>query len=396
MSGAEPDKFYFMEMNTRLQVEHPVTELVTGLDLVEQQLRIAAGEPLPVAQDAVRLSGHAIEARVYAEDPARGFLPTGGEVLVLAEPAGEHVRVDSGIAVGTVVRSAYDPMLSKVIAWGADRDEALDRLDSALSRTALLGLGTNIGFLRALLADPAVRAGDLDTALVERFAAGSAWPPPPDEVYAAAALLAADAAGASGADGWDRTDGWRLGEQAWSTWRFQAGQHDPITVLTRPAGTAYDLRLDAQAPTTADIRRHGDDVELVTAAATTRFRTAQAAGVRWLGRDGDAWALRELAPYPRAERAGAAATGGTVRSPMPGTVLEVRTSVGERVRAGQALVVVEAMKMEHVVAAPVDGTVQTVSVAVGEQVALDAALASVTADAEPTDDAANGTESMLP
>ena len=167
--GDSPDEFYFMEMNTRLQVEHPVTELVYGLDLVEWQLRVAAGERLTVARPA-RPAGHAVEARVYAEDPARGFLPTGGTVLALREPACEGVRVDSGLAEGMTVTSAYDPMLAKVAAWGPDRATALRRLDAALADTAVLGVTTNIAFLRTLLADPDVQAGRLDTTLAERVA----------------------------------------------------------------------------------------------------------------------------------------------------------------------------------------------------------------------------------
>ena len=167
--GDSPDEFYFMEMNTRLQVEHPVTELVYGLDLVEWQLRVAAGERLTVARPATP-AGHAVEARVYAEDPARGFLPTGGTVLALREPSAEGVRVDSGLAEGMTVTSAYDPMLAKVAAWGPDRATALDRLDAALAETAVLGVTTNIAFLRTLLADPDVQAGHLDTTLAERVA----------------------------------------------------------------------------------------------------------------------------------------------------------------------------------------------------------------------------------
>ncbi|HEY6648945.1 MAG TPA: acetyl-CoA carboxylase biotin carboxylase subunit, partial [Mycobacterium sp.] len=168
VSADRPDEFFFMEMNTRLQVEHPVTEMVTGVDLVEQQVRIAAGEKLPIAQDDVTMTGHAIEARVYAEDPARGFLPTGGDVLDLAEPKGPGVRVDSGLARGMVIGSDYDPMLSKVIAHGDDRQAALRALDRALADTAVLGVTTNIEFLRFLLADPDVAAGRLDTGLLDR------------------------------------------------------------------------------------------------------------------------------------------------------------------------------------------------------------------------------------
>ncbi|MGA8520526.1 MAG: biotin carboxylase N-terminal domain-containing protein, partial [Pseudonocardiaceae bacterium] len=161
-----PDQFFFLEMNTRLQVEHPVTELVTSLDLVQWQLRVAAGEPLRLRQNNIRIDGHAVEARIYAEDPALGFLPTGGQVLQLREPAGPGVRVDSGLALGDAVGSDYDPLLAKVIAHGPDRDTALRRLDAALAQTSILGLGTNVAFLRALLADADVQAGKLDTGLV--------------------------------------------------------------------------------------------------------------------------------------------------------------------------------------------------------------------------------------
>lgn len=173
VADAAPDEFFFIEMNTRLQVEHPVTELVTGIDLVEQQLRIAAGEPLTLAQDdvAARLSGpggHAIEARIYAESPSRGFLPATGTVLALHEPTGRGWRVDSGLVEGGVVSGAYDPMLAKAIGFGADRDEAIARLDALLADTVVLGVDTNIDELRAVLADPEVRAGRLDTGLLDR------------------------------------------------------------------------------------------------------------------------------------------------------------------------------------------------------------------------------------
>ncbi|WP_202541495.1 biotin carboxylase N-terminal domain-containing protein, partial [Streptomyces sp. SID2563] len=187
--GSDPSSYYFMEMNTRLQVEHPVTELITGLDLVEWQLRVAAGEPLPYGQDAVTLTGHAVEARVCAEDPARGFLPSGGTVLALHEPQGGGVRTDSGLAEGGEVGSLYDPMLSKVIAYGPDRATALRRLRVALADTVVLGVPVNAGFLRRLLAHPAVVAGELDTGLVEREVAALVPEGVPEEVYAAAALL---------------------------------------------------------------------------------------------------------------------------------------------------------------------------------------------------------------
>ncbi len=206
----DPSDFYFLEMNARLQVEHPVTEMVTGLDLVELQLRIAAGEQLPLRQDDVELNGHAVEARVYAEDPASGFLPSTGRVVAYREPAG--VRVDSGVAVGSEVSSHYDPMLAKVIAHGPDRLTAMDLLGSALGEIRVVGPTTNIAYLRALLAWPAVRAGDLDTSLLERLGDDIA-PPPPDPSLAAFALVALLGTARSD-DPWDAVDGWRVSGRA--------------------------------------------------------------------------------------------------------------------------------------------------------------------------------------
>ena len=219
VGGDRPDEFFFMEMNTRLQVEHPVTEEIFGLDLVELQLRVAAGEPEPWPAQR-RARGHAVEARIYAEDPAAGFLPTGGRVLALSWPEGS--RVDAGIAAGSVVGSDYDPMLAKVIAYGADRAEALARLDAALGATVVLGLGTNVAFLRALLADPDVQAGRLDTGLVGRRLACSGGG------FAAARRAArrgGAGAGRAGAvrgvvDPFDVPGGWRVGEPAWTAWRM--------------------------------------------------------------------------------------------------------------------------------------------------------------------------------
>src|SRR3954454_11216144 len=217
-----PRDFFFLEMNTRLQVEHPVTECITGLDLVELQLRVAAGEPLRIAQSDVSLDGHAIEARVYAEDPARGFLPQTGTVVGLVEPGGTGVRVDSSLAVGSVVGTDYDPMLAKVIVWGPDRDAARARLVGALGSTAVLGVTTNVPFLRALLTDDDVVAGRLDTGLIERRGSVLTTPePPPPHVYAAAARalqLEAEPAGAV-VDPWEVPSGWRLGEAAWARLR---------------------------------------------------------------------------------------------------------------------------------------------------------------------------------
>jgi acetyl-CoA/propionyl-CoA carboxylase, biotin carboxylase, biotin carboxyl carrier protein len=385
VGGDRPDEFFFMEMNTRLQVEHPVTEEIFGLDLVELQLRVAAGErePWPAQRQA---RGHAVEARIYAEDPAAGFLPTGGRVLSLSWPDG--ARVDAGIAAGSVVGSDYDPMLAKVIAHGADRAEALARLDAALASTVVLGLGTNTGFLRALLADPDVRAGRLDTGLVGRRLAALVAAGPPADVLPAAAVLALATLEPSGAvvDPFDVPGGWRVGEPAWTAWRMTVDSTEPVRVRAR--GRAADAlvavgdadpvraqtgRLDLRAAGPGTQDRSGRRVTVTVDGVTRGYVAALDRDTLWLGRDGYAWAVREQAPLDAAaaETAGAA---GPVVSPMPGTVTVVEVAEGQAVTAGQRLVVVEAMKMEHVLAAPVDGTVRDLHAKPGATVARGAVL----------------------
>ena len=383
--GQAPEEFFFIEMNTRLQVEHPVTEMVTGLDLVEQQLRIAAGQPLPLDQADVELTGHAIEARVYAEDPARGFLPTGGRVLALAEPQQPHVRVDSGLSPGTVVGSDYDPMLAKVIAWGVDRPAALDRLRGALAGTAVLGVVTNIAFVRSLLAEPDVRAARLDTGLVERFA--DSWQDqsgatPPDDVPAAAALARLLALEPSGAvvDPFDIPGGWRLTGPAWTTWRFTSARGEALHVRTRGRAGAAEVEVGLAAPMPARAARDGDALSVVLGGRTHRYTIAEAGTAIWLARDGLTWMLREHEQFATSHGDDAAdgLSGDVVlRSPMPGTVVLVPAAAGEEVAAGQPLVVVEAMKMEHTLAAPVAGVVTEVPVRPGQPVAMDEVVAVV-------------------
>ncbi|HEX6344867.1 acetyl/propionyl/methylcrotonyl-CoA carboxylase subunit alpha [Umezawaea sp.] len=356
--------YFFMEMNTRLQVEHPVTELVTGVDLVEWQLRVASGEPLDFT--GVPLTGHAVEARIYAEDPARGFLPTGGEVLVLHEP--EDVRVDSALQVGLRVGSDYDPMLAKVIAHGRTREEALRKLHAALGRTVLLGVTTNIPFLRALLSDVDVRAGRLDTGLVERKLDELVTHEVPDEVLAAAALERQLALAGRGTDPWDQVGGWRVGEHAWTTLRVDVAGRETTEVRVR--GAEVVVGGGEPVRTRAEVR--GGDLVV----DTRRYAMARDGHVLWLGSEGRSWALTETEPLESTGKAGASAAG-PVTSPMPGTVLVVRAATGDEVVAGQALFVVEAMKMEHTVVAPVDGVLAEVNVQAGQQVALDQTLAVV-------------------
>ncbi|RZT88862.1 acetyl-CoA/propionyl-CoA carboxylase biotin carboxyl carrier protein [Pseudonocardia sediminis] len=393
VSSDAPDEFFFMEMNTRLQVEHPVTEMVTGLDLVELQLRVAAGEALPITQCDVALHGHAVEARVYAETAAVtgetvSFLPTGGQVVALREPSGPGVRVDSGIVAGGTVGSDYDPMLSKVIAHGADRAEALRRLDAALANTTLLGLDTNIGFLRGLLADDDVRAARLDTGLVARRARELATPDLPGDVLGAAAgyaLLRLEPAGAV-VDPFDVPGGWRVGEPAWTTRRLVVSGHDPVAVRIRGRAADAEVVIGEADPVRIATVATGDGTLAHTQdGRTRRYAVATAPdGVVWISRDGSAWGIREQEPL-EAARTGADTAGGPVVSPMPGTVTVVEVTEGQEVTAGQKLVVVEAMKMEHVLTAPVDGVVRELKARVGGTVARDAALLVVepgNADAE--------------
>ncbi|MEV4367877.1 biotin carboxylase N-terminal domain-containing protein [Nonomuraea sp. NPDC049637] len=374
--------YHFMEMNTRLQVEHPVTELVTGLDLVELQLRVAAGEPLPFGQEQVRLDGHAVEARVYAEDPARGFLPSGGRVLALREPGGDgpgRVRVDSGLAEGGVVGSDYDPMLSKVIAWAPDREAALRSLDRALARTAVLGVVTNVPFLRALVRHPEVVAGELDTGLVERVLP-ELLPESgvPRDVAAAAALIFHTLP--QGPDPWQVTDGWRVGAPAWTTWRLESRDGVHAAPVRGLPGRSAEVLLDGEA-VPARITTGGGEAAVTLGGRTARYLTARHGDTLWLGKDGESWAFtRHLIGDP-GDRPGAAGTGdGVVRSPMPGTVLLVKAQPGDRVSKGQPLVVVEAMKMEHTVTAPCDGVVVELPVQPGRPVDMDAVLAVVTGE----------------
>lgn len=413
--GNDPASYYFMEMNTRLQVEHPVTELITGLDLVEWQLRVAAGERLPYAQQDIGLTGHAIEARICAEDPSRGFLPSGGTVLALNEPQGNGVRTDSGLGAGGEVGSLYDPMLSKVIAYGPDRAAALRRLRAALADTVILGVPTNAGFLRRLLAHPDVVAGDLDTGLVEREVDGLVPEGVPEEVYAAAALLRqgvpASAPAAAWVDPFSVANGWRLGGTPARTVRhFRLPGHDPVQVSLRtcPAGTELTfghVGEGAQPPEPATGacgplapmpggRETAKTVELTAqrivielAGVTHTFAHAASPEGTWLGRDGDTWHVQDHDPV-EAALAGAARSGAdTLAAPMPGTVTVVKVAVGDEVVAGQSLLVVEAMKMEHVISAPHAGTVTELDVVAGATVAMDQVLAVVAPTGAPGEDA---------
>ncbi|MEI5005376.1 biotin carboxylase N-terminal domain-containing protein [Micrococcus yunnanensis] len=415
VSDENPDEFFFMEMNTRLQVEHPVSEEVVRvrgqrLDFVELQLRIAAGEPLGFAQEDVSLDGAAVEARVYAEDPANGFLPSTGPVLRWREPAGEGVRVDTLLlpsqgeerAFGTVltirddegalweglaapdgaqpeITGFYDPMIAKLITRGADRTEALERLDAALADTVLFGVRSNLGWLRELAARTDVRTGRLTTELIDGLEAWTAPALPEDLAALAAEALAdvsEDAAAAeqrAAGTAWARADGWRGAGAPQPGMRVRVGDEDRI--LTAPAA---DAEVDEDAGALAGVNLLAGDP-----------RDPRSA---WLHRDGAAWQVRRLTraevveaarAAAAARRAPAGAASPEARTPMPGTVVAVSVATGDTVAAGQELAVVEAMKMEHPVTAAVAGVV-TVHVAEGDPVAAQALIAVV----EPAENAA--------
>jgi acetyl-CoA/propionyl-CoA carboxylase, biotin carboxylase, biotin carboxyl carrier protein len=377
VSADRPDEFFFMEMNTRLQVEHPVTEMVTGIDLVEHQVRIAAGEKLPIAQDDVTMSGHAIEARVYAEDPGRGFLPTGGVVLDLAEPVGAGVRVDSGLARGSVIGSDYDPMLSKVIAHAEDRAAAIRALDAALADTAVLGVTTNIEFLRFLLADPDVAAGRLDTGLLDRRVPDFAPVEPGDrELIAAAAYKWTRSWPNPAGDPWAVPSGWRIGERAPTTIRLHSGDRTEHVYLTgTPAAATATVEDGETHLLTASL--DGDRFAVTLDGLRIEYLVAATDGQVWLSGAGHTAVVEEVteAPVrPDDEHSGDA----ELTSPMPGSVVAVGVSDGQRVDAGAVVVTVEAMKMEHALTAPVEGVVELL-VAVGDQVKVGQPLAKVTA-----------------
>ena len=378
VSDAAPETFHFLEMNTRLQVEHPVTEMTTRIDLVEWQVRIAAGERLAFSQHDVRPSGHAIEARVYAEDPARDFLPTGGTVLAYGEPSGDGVRVDSGVAAGTTVPAAYDPLLAKVIAHGADRTQALRRLDRALAGTTLLGVGTNTGFLRRLLVDADVRRGALDTGLVGRRLDALAVRPPPAHVLVAAALarVVATSEPTDVRSSFDLPGGWRLGAPAWTPLRLREGDR-VVEVGVQGTAAAWRVTVDGEGSHTARAAVDGTALHLELDGYRRTYRFAIDGDAIWIGLHGDAWMVRReprLAAQRRSQ-----GRGGPVGAPMPGSVVAVEVREGQPVSAGQILAIVEAMKMEHQVLAPVDGIVTAIAVGPGDQVDLDQRLLSVEA-----------------
>jgi 3-methylcrotonyl-CoA carboxylase alpha subunit len=391
--------FYFMEMNTRLQVEHPVTEMITGTDLVEWQLRVAAGQPLPKQQDELAINGHAIEARVYAENPEKGFLPSIGTLRHMdvpahvafelggtaGQPAG--VRIDSGVREGDAISPFYDPMIAKLIVWGADRAQALARMAQALSEFHIVGLATNIAFLKRLVEGDAFSSADLDTGLIERNSASlfPAAAPAPAGVLALAAMALLESEQTSAlhtqarnpADPWTRTHGWRmngtyrrhlsLADEYTATQDAKAyqvglsyhpqgwvldlnGKAHPLALVSQRDGQ-YAIRLDGSA-LHGTVRREGELLHV--------FSGGQHHALTWND--------------PMAHAGDTEAAGGRLTAPMPGKVVAVIASNGQTVKKGEPLVIMEAMKMEHTISAPSDGLVEEVLYQVGDQVADGAPL----------------------
>jgi 3-methylcrotonyl-CoA carboxylase alpha subunit len=353
-AGLREDRFWFLEMNTRLQVEHPVTEAVTGLDLVEWQFRIAAGEPLPLRQADVPLSGHAIEARVYAEDVERGFLPSTGRLIAWQAPQGEGIRIDSGVEAGDAVSPHYDPMIAKVIAHASARDQARQRLLHALEEIVAAGPRTNLAFLIALLGHPDFARGGVDTGFIDRsLAALGAVPAELDRAAAACGIahLVARDAGRGAQPGtwvspWDARDGFQLLGERRVRLPFVADGASIVAEISHgPAGIAVTI----------------DGVE-----AAVDARVIDAAGEVFVLRRGRQTVVR---PREVSEvEASAPAGDGLVRAPMHGKLLAVLVAPGASVRRGQPVAVVEAMKMEHALAAPCDGVVGAVLASTGSQV----------------------------
>jgi 3-methylcrotonyl-CoA carboxylase alpha subunit len=386
--GGQPEdlRFYFMEMNTRLQVEHPVTEAITGLDLVEWQLRIAAGEPLPLAQHDLRIDGHAIEARICAENPEAGFLPATGRLDVYRLPAATEfergpVRVDGGVREGDAITPHYDPMIAKLIVWGRDRAQALARLDAALAATHIVGPHTNVAFLRRVVASRSFAEADLDTALIERERAVLFKQPGLALEVAAAGVVAHALAAESrleGADPWSRRDGWRLHGSGLRRFDLEvSGVHHVFTLERARGGAQVLVQGDARWAFEArerDLDRH--DVRLGERRLTLAvYATGQKVSV--FTAEGAA-SVDEIDPIAHAGEG--AVEGGRLTAPMPGKVIAFLTEAGARVAAGQALAVMEAMKMEHTITAPRDGTVAELLYAVGDQVAEGGELLRLVAD----------------
>ena len=392
--GLREDRFWFMEMNTRLQVEHPVTEMVTGTDLVEWQLRVAAGEPLPAAQADLAITGHAVEARVYAEDPERGFLPATGVLAHVAAPKeSAHLRVDGGVRGGDAVTPHYDPMIAKVVAHGADRVAALERLAGALHEFEIAGVVTNVAFLSRLVAEPGFRAGAVDTGLIDReLDALLARGPVPDPVLAAAAMhaagaLAPPAAAGTWSDPWSALAGWRLWGVARQRVHFRIDGDAVEALVTFAEGGGTRIDAGSTSVTVRPVRRDGGRMLLDLADRIVPVRIVPAGTGLCVLHDGRTYTIS--LPDHAVEDGETASGLVHVTAPLPGKVVKVSVRSDDTVERGATLVVLEAMKMELGVEAPRGGRIDEVAVSEGDQVVEGAVLVTFADADSPSGD---GTE----
>ncbi len=396
-AGLSPDRFWFMEMNTRLQVEHPVTEMISGVDLVEWQLRVAAGEPLPKTQEEIRRDGHAFEARLYAEDATKGFLPATGTLHHLTFPEtalpGTQLRVETGVRAGDSISPYYDPMIAKLVSHGPDRASALAALVMALESTEVAGSVTNLAFLAALARDPDFASGDVDTGLIDRKQAALTPIPAASEQVVAEAVLAASGidGAASSADPWDSLAGYAHFHPVARLIRLRHGQEEIAARAAIGAGGTVGVTFEGAAPFhksegKATARRgkpHEPGDAMNKSGTSADASSSRLAGpstgltraVRWPGhvtvfRGAVGYDFAVADPLDSADESQAA---GSMRAPMPGLVKVVRAAVGDAVKKGQPLLILEAMKMEHTIAAAHDGEIAEIA-AEGAQVSEGAVL----------------------
>ena len=376
--AGENREFFFMEMNTRLQVEHPITEMITGEDLVEWQLLVAAGEELPLHQSEIITGGHAIEVRICAENPENDFLPEIGPMHVFATPTlidGEDVRLDTGVTSGDEVSIFYDPMIAKLITWGGDRPEAIRRMQGALAETEVIGVKTNLGFLQSLLHHPAFLAGETDTSFIAKHKTALLQPTPIDGFVLAAAcagiLHSEQIDGPLSPDVWDNNSGWRLNtvasrliefnasgneivchvEQSREGLRFKHGDAACDFAWTERADGSFHIRLDGSGKTCRFVQA-GDNITILTESGRV--------------------ALTLFDPYHF--EGDTSVNDGRLTAMMPGRIVKLMAAAGDKVSKGQPLIIMEAMKMEHTIVSPRDGVVERVAFQVGEMVPADAVL----------------------